>query len=364
MISVLQVLIEPQPGPAPKKSWQQLFTRSSSSSSTNSSNVISRPNGNSKSDVLSSPVTSNPPSTQAFNNPINFGFPSPFTLSSTSFGSTNTASKSYPFSNEVMLTRIGEASTQYLPEESEVFEDPCYVPDPASLLGPVSESLDNFQLDLGFIGDSGLETPCVIKNIPPPAELPRPSPIESPLSRLRVSEERHASSFSFPSTPKSQDMRHLPVDGSPTLNDAGTWQMWSSSPLGEDGLGLVVGPANWRLPPDHNRPKNEDTLNPVPQKTMASLFKKDDQVLSGTHSPQKVFVGSVQNGGSLNNFVSGGSDGSWLPNPLFGPTSSSEDQFSMKPKDEAVQSDLIYGNSRGSVPTNQTDVSAANCWAK
>lgn len=357
------VLMESQPGPAPKKSWQQLFTRSSSSSSPCSSNVISRPNGNSKSEVLSSPLASNPPSTQAFDNPINFGFPSPFTLPSVSFGTTN-ISTGYPFSNEPVFTRIGEASTQYLPEESEVFEDPCYVPDPVSLLGPVSESLDNFQLDLGFIADSGLETPCASKNIPPPAELPRPSPIESPLSRLRVSEEGHASSFSFPSTPKAQDLRHLPVDGSPTLNEAGTWQMWSSSPLGEDGLSLVVGPANWRLPPELNRPKNEDILHPVPQKTMASLFKKDDQVLSGTHSPQMVFVGSAQNGGSLNSFVSGGSDGSWLPNPLFGPTSSSEDQFTMNPKDEAVQSNLIYGSSRGSVPTHQTDVSASNCWAK
>ncbi|XP_027175282.1 uncharacterized protein LOC113774845 [Coffea eugenioides] len=356
-------LIDPQPGGlAPKKSWQQLFTRSSSASQPSSSNVISRPNGKSKPEVQS-PFTCNPPTTQAFDNPINFGLPSPFSASSFPFGSTN-SNTNFLLPSEPMFPQIGEAPHQFLPEESEIFEDPCYVPDPVSLLGPVSESLDNFQLDRGFVADSGLETPSTMKNISVSAEVNRPSPIESPISRLRVSEERHANPFSFPSTAKAQDLHHLPVGGSINANDTGTWQMWNSSPLGQDGLGLVGGPASWLLPPELNRAKNEDILHPTPQKTMASLFKNDDQVHSGIHSPQNVIFGSLHNGRTVNSSVSGGPDGSWLPKTFIGPIPGNEDQFSRKFREEAAQNNMIYGSAGCSATNHQNEVSGANCWAK
>ncbi|KAL3531610.1 hypothetical protein ACH5RR_005131 [Cinchona calisaya] len=354
------VLIGPQQGPAPKKSWQQLFTRSSSVSAPCSSSVISRPNGNSKPEVQSPPFNCNPPTTQAFDNPINFGLPSPFAVSSFPFGSPTTSTGFQLSTESSMFPQIGEAPHQFLPEESEIFEDPCYVPDPVSLLGPVSESLNDFQLDLGFVSDTGLETPSIVNKIPISAEVNRPSPIESPMSRLRVSEERHDSPFSFPSTSKGQDLHQLPADGSTNINATGTWQMWNSSPLGQDGLGLVGG----LLTPELNRPKNEDFLHPAPQKTMASLFKKDDQVLSGNQSPQKVFFGSLQNGGVLNSTVPSGSDGSWVPKTFFGPLSGNEDQFSGKLKEEAAQNNMIYGSPGGSVPNHQSEMSPANCWAK
>ncbi|KAG9137891.1 hypothetical protein Leryth_021191 [Lithospermum erythrorhizon] len=223
------VLIEPQPCTAPKKSWQQLFTRSSSVAPA-SPNIIARPNGNSQSEVPTSQFSTAPPSTQAFNNPINFGPQSPFSLPSLPFGSTSN-STGLPLSSEAMFPRIGEKPAQFLPEESEIFEDPCYVPDPVSLLGPVSESLDNFQLDLGFEGDTTMEKSSGLKIHN------KPSPIESPMSRLRVPEERHPTSSLFPSTPKAQD--DVPVDYSSDANEKGTWQMWSSSILGPDTLGFV-----------------------------------------------------------------------------------------------------------------------------
>nr|CAB3459152.1 unnamed protein product [Digitaria exilis] len=65
-----------------------------------------------------------------------------------------------------------EESTVF--EEPEQFEDPCYDPDAIALLGPVSESLDNFPLDL----DCGFISSGVTKE-----SHGRPSPIESPLSR-------------------------------------------------------------------------------------------------------------------------------------------------------------------------------------
>ncbi|KAL0338092.1 UNVERIFIED_CONTAM: hypothetical protein Sangu_1331300 [Sesamum angustifolium] len=56
------------------------------------------------------------------------------------------------------------------------------------------------------------------------------------------------SSFSFPSTPKAQDNGN-------SINDNGTWQMWNSSPLGQDGLGLVGGPVSWLLHPEYELAK-------------------------------------------------------------------------------------------------------------
>ncbi|KAL4572760.1 hypothetical protein LXL04_019543 [Taraxacum kok-saghyz] len=167
-------VFESQPCPPPKRSWQQLFTRSSPSTpSTTTTNVISRPNG----------IANSIPSTE---------------------GIVNSNSNSIPFGLPYHLP----PNPIPPPEELDNFEDPCYVPDPTSLIGPVSESLDNFQLNL--------EKPRPIKA---QMEVSRPSPIESPMSRMWES-------------------RKTEENGGGNERE---WQMWNSSPLclDMDTLGLV-----------------------------------------------------------------------------------------------------------------------------
>lgn len=344
----MQVLSEQQPHSAPKKSWQQLFTRTATVDPPSSSTVISRPNRTSQSETQTTSSSASPAATH--DNPINFGLPSPFPLSNLPHGSKS--STSIQLSSDSMFPRIGEAPSVCLPEESDKFEEPSYVPDPASLLGPVSESLDSLQLDLlGFVNDVGLEKPHPIKNIPSSSEVSRPSPIESPMSRLRVSEERNSGSFVFPSTPKAQDVRNLPVDESSNGNELGTWQMWNTPPLGLENLGLMGGTASW-FSPTEVRSNKESYVDPMPQKTMASLFKKDDQALSGPPSPQNVFFGTYPNGET------------WLPEVLFGTTSVRENQFPVHAKEENIQNELLYGNLNGCASNYPLELSPTNLWPK
>ncbi|GER44287.1 cryptochrome-interacting basic-helix-loop-helix5 [Striga asiatica] len=348
------VFIEPQPSTAPKKSWQQLFTRSSAGSPPPSSpNVISRPTGNHKAEVHDQPASGHPNSTQSSENPINFGLANPFSLPAIPFVSNSGSSSIPPASSGAMLLNMVDSPHQLLPEELEIFEDPCYVPDPISLLGPVSESLDNFQLDRGFATDPRLDKPGAVKTKAAPSLVTKPSPIESPLSRSRVSEERHVSSLFFP---EGQDCN------SKNTNDNGTWQMWNSCPLGQDGLGIVGGPViGWHLYPEMNLPKKEDNIHPVPRKTMASLFKKDEQSVP---SGQNVLFGHAPNCGAFNTSLPSNVDDPWLPRTLFGPSMGLENHILQKPKEGALQNGLIYGNPRGPAVNQQFDLSAADCWPK
>ncbi|GFY83831.1 hypothetical protein Acr_03g0006050 [Actinidia rufa] len=275
-----------------------------------------------------------------------------------------TSSTVFPLTSEAMFPRIREAHRDYLPEESDIFEDPCYVPDPVSLLGPVSESLDNFQLDhgVGFAMDMGLE-PRPLKNISA-AAVNRPSPIESPMSRIRVADERHSISNRFPSTPLAHDVLTSPRDGSNSGNENGMWQMWSTSPLGQDGIGLVGGPASWLLPPETKKLNMDDMVHPMSQKTMASLFTKDNQGRSGSNSPQKVFLGNCQNGGGFATSVPGSIDDPWLPKTLFGQMPGSEGHFAFNPQEETSQNEMMYGSSSSSATNRPFEFSPPNCWAK
>lgn len=350
------VLSEPQPRPTPKKSWQQLFTRSSTVPPSSNPNVISRPNTKFQAEVQSPQLSSQAFSTQSYDNPINFGLPSPFTLSTYPNGS---ISGSLGFSPVIdpIFPRIGVGPREFIPEEPELFEDPCYIPDPVSLLGPVSESLDNFQLDVGtgFPPDMGYERPRALKNVCASSEVNKPSPIESPLSR-----EKHNNSNWFPSTPRAQDMHNLPLDDA-NANDTGTWQMWNSSPLVQDGLGLVGGPVSWLVPPELNRSNKEDFVHPSTQKNMASLFTNEDHVLSGTHSPQNVFLGSGQNGGPFSPVTGSSDNDPWLQKAIFPPLSGSENHFATKPQEE-TQNDMFFG-SPGSGTKQPFELSPANCWS-
>ncbi|KAG6640312.1 hypothetical protein CIPAW_10G164200 [Carya illinoinensis] len=259
------VLSEPQPRVTPKKSWQQLFTRSSSVPLSNP-NVISRPN------------------------------------------------------------------TKF------------------------QESLDNFQLDrTGFATDMGLERPYSLKKVSASSDINKQSPIEYPMPQ-----EKHNTSTWFPSTHRTQDLHTLPVNDA-TSNEAGTWQMWNTSPLGQDGLGLVGGPVSWILPPEQNKSNKEDFAHPS-YKTTASLFTNEDRVLSGIHSPQNVFLGN----GNAAPFspATGSSDNDpWLQKAYFAPLSGNENHFALKPHEESSQNEIIYRSpSCGS--RYPFEMSPANCWSK
>ncbi|KAG6640311.1 uncharacterized protein LOC122278268 isoform X2 [Carya illinoinensis] len=348
------VLSEPQPRVTPKKSWQQLFTRSSSVPLSNP-NVISRPNTKFQGDVQSPQFCSQKSSTQSYNNPINFGLPSPFTLSTYPNGSTS-SSLGFSPATEPIFPHFREPSSEFIHEEPDLFEDPCYVPDPVSLLGPVSESLDNFQLDrTGFATDMGLERPYSLKKVSASSDINKQSPIEYPMPQ-----EKHNTSTWFPSTHRTQDLHTLPVNDA-TSNEAGTWQMWNTSPLGQDGLGLVGGPVSWILPPEQNKSNKEDFAHPS-YKTTASLFTNEDRVLSGIHSPQNVFLGN----GNAAPFspATGSSDNDpWLQKAYFAPLSGNENHFALKPHEESSQNEIIYRSpSCGS--RYPFEMSPANCWSK
>ncbi|ONI03912.1 hypothetical protein PRUPE_6G290600 [Prunus persica] len=352
---------EPQPGTAPKKSWQQLFTRSSSVPSSSSANVISRPNSMFQTEVQSPQLSGQSSSMQSFDNPINFGLPSPFTLSTT-YPKESSTSLGFSPAIEPMFPRIGEGHHELIPEEPELFEDPCYVPDPVSLLGPVSESLDNFQLDMGagFVKDMGLERPRTLKNGSASSEVNKPSPIESPMSR-----EKHNNSNRFPSTPKAQDMHALPLDDA-NANDKGTWQMWNSCPLGQEGLGFAGGPPSWLLPPELNRSNKDDLMHPSSQKPMVSLFATEDQGISGSHSPQSrsIFLGNGQNGGAFSPVTGSSDHDPWSQKAFFPPLSTAENHYPLKPPDETTKNDLIFGSPRRSTTNHPFEMSPANCWSK
>ncbi|XVF37430.1 hypothetical protein REPUB_Repub20aG0007200 [Reevesia pubescens] len=354
------VVTEPQPRAAPKKSWQQLFTRSPSVPPVSNSNVISRPNSKIQAEAQSPPLPGHS-TIQTFDNPINFGLPSPFI--STYANGAPSSSLGFSSAIEPIFPRAAEGLHEFIPEEPELFQDPCYVPDPVSLLGPVSESLDNFHLDLGagFGMDMGMERPRALKNISAASEISKPSPIESPLSRLRSADERHNNSNRFPTTPKVQDLHTFPVDDT-SANEKGMWQMWNSSPLGQDGLGLVGGPASWLLPLEHNRSNKEDFVHPSTKKTMASFFTKEDPILAAKQSPQKVFLGNGQNGGTFSPVTGPNDHDPWLQNTFFPPLSGSDNNFPIKPQEE--MSEMSCRSPNGSVCTHTFEPSPANCWPK
>lgn len=353
------VISEPQARTTPKKSWQQLFTRSSSVPPSSNTNVISRPNSKLQSEVHSPQLAAqSPPSIQTFDNPINFGLPSPFLPSYPNGAPSSTLGFSPAI--EPMFPRVVEGSQEFIPDEQELFEDPSYVPDLVSLLGPVSESLDNFQLDVGscFVTERGLEKPRTLKNLSSSAEVSKPSPIESPSSRLRVADEKlNGGCNRFSHTAKAQGVHTFSDDAS--ANDMGTWQMWNSTPLYQDGLGLVGGASSWRSPQEYNRLNKDEFLHPSNQKTMASLFTKDDPVL--VHSPQKVFPGNGQSGGTFSP-VSGLTDQDpWLKNAFFQPASCGDNYFSLEPQKKG---EVMNGIAGGSSSSHSHEPSPQNSWSK
>jgi hypothetical protein len=235
----MQVSPNVQPPPtAPKKSWHQLFSRSASVSLcpfvTASAHEINRkpePNGwqiSNAHNFLSQypPLDSKPNVSQSMQFP---GF------SPVKGAPSNMALPRFPAGH------MSYESEPTVVEESEQFEDPCYDPDATAiaLLGPVSESLD-------FL-DCGLISSDVTKE-----SQPRPSPIESPISRSHLVEEKPGQ----PSITKGPDgsISHK------ANNEQGTWQMWNT-PSVHETLGLQVPQSPWLLPSTNQISHGANFLN-------------------------------------------------------------------------------------------------------
>ncbi|KAL9227777.1 hypothetical protein vseg_003428 [Gypsophila vaccaria] len=343
-------------------SWHQLFARGSPANSS----VISRPNakGQSASEGQSSHIPSSVSSAPLYNNPIDL--PSPFTLPPFSSGPL-TSNGSLSAMKDPLFHSASDRPRDLLPEEPELFEDPCYEPDPVSLLGPVSESLDNFQLDRGgsFVHNEFGKSCSVIRASSPP-EVARPSPIESPLSRLRVADEKQNNTSHFSGSPKALDTPFSPASDLNNQNDTGTWHMWNSSPLGPDGLNLVGSATNWISPLDRIRLNNEEKTHHSPQITMASLFSTDGHTAPGTQSSQKVLMGNSQNSNGFGSYVPGSNDQDpWLQNAFFPSLSAGESHFPISPTDGASQKKTVYGSPiRAAANGGGLDASKANSWSK
>ncbi|KAG8089269.1 hypothetical protein GUJ93_ZPchr0011g28921 [Zizania palustris] len=150
-------------------------------------------------------------------------------------------------------------STVY--EEPEQFEDPCYDPDAIALLGPVSESLDNFPMDL----DNGFMSSDISKEA-----YVKPSPIKSPLSRARTVEENTIRQ----SIANGPNGSLLPE----ASNEHGTWQMWST-PLVPYSLGLE-GPQNeWLLSNKNQFSHGVSHLNGGTRSLLGSALDDNDSWL-------------------------------------------------------------------------------------
>ncbi|CAN1772942.1 hypothetical protein LINPERHAP1_LOCUS12345 [Linum perenne] len=327
----------------PKKSWQQLFTRSTSSST----NVIGRPNPKPQADLQNPQLPGQTSTIQSFDNPIQFGLPSPF---STPMYPDVSSRTSLGFSSPI------ETSALRLTEEPKRFEDPCYVPDPISLLGPVSESLDNFQLDLGTGFASDRPRPLNKAGSP---EVSKPSPIESPLSR-RIADEKHNNWF--PTTPKPNDVNSHYTDNV-NVNEKGTWQMWNSTPLCQDGLGLVGGSGSWLLPAQRSIPDNEDTLNPSSQKNMISMFSTDDKAFSRNLSPRNSYLGNGHSG-VFSPVTSSHDNEPWLQNAFSHPFSGNEGHLSVKPEEDNAHDEIGFGSPHAAASNLSFEMHPQNGWSK
>ncbi|XP_072976419.1 uncharacterized protein [Typha angustifolia] len=340
---------------APKKSWHQLFTRSATVSpypDTNESSYQTQ-NGHTEAPAghLSRP-------SYPLDNQINFGQSLPFPVYSTASGSSSSTSLSH-FTPGPMFPSLKDAAPTSISEEPEHFEDPCYDPDAIALLGPVSESLD-FHLDLGagFGSSDKTEGPRLLKSVAALGEVTKPSPIESPLSRSRVSEQKHITSGQLSLADDASSLHELG-------KEQGTWQMWGS-PLAQDGLGLVGGPSNWFLPIGQNKYDREDTF-PLPHNHLVPQIANETHVLPSIQSQHAPEV-NQQNGGTYTPFGSGlNSNDLWVQKTPFQPLPVNGDThfLPLNLMENVACKDVMYGTPERSAATHSFELSPpANCWSK
>jgi hypothetical protein len=153
-------------------------------------------------------------------------------------------------------------------------------------------------------------------------------------------------------------MRAFPMDDA-AANEKGTWQMWSASPLGQEGLGFVGGPGSWLLSSQMNVPKKDDFVLPSSQMTMPSVFNKDDNLISSIHPPQNVFLHNGQSGGTFSPVMGSSNYEPWLQTAFYPPLSGG-----LKTKESATQNEMMYGISSGSASSPVLESSPAKSWSK
>ncbi|KAK8955149.1 hypothetical protein KSP40_PGU001950 [Platanthera guangdongensis] len=258
-----------------KKSWQQLFIRSSVVSPDPDANSTNQGN---RAEHLA----------YQGDQPFNKNFlPSYSTIDNQVDYMKSLPNTTYPPANNLIFhnlpdtpfSPLEETSRSSVSEDADLFEDPCYVPDPISLLGPVSESLDNFpsNTETGCSARSKCEGSSYLMNVLTSADVNKPSPIEPPLPKSHFPEGKQ---FTF-STPNS--------DVSSNISGQSTWQMWGS-PLSQEGLGLIGRPSNWFSPLVQCNSQQQDILHSLPHKPIGQPISKNNTALPGL-STQHTHIG-------------------------------------------------------------------------
>lgn len=341
----------------PIKSWQQLFTGSTSVAPDLDTNVSSCKIGNGQIDAQSSHIINQRLLTK-YVSEDSIGQPLP-SNASTTFCEPSTSCSFPSILSESLFPSAKDPGTRSTVEEAEIFEDPCYVPDPTTLLGPVSEALDNFPLDLGagFLSGDKLEEPQVLKNISAPGNIAKPSPIESPISRFRSLEEKKTTFGQAPCTLKSLDSNTLNLDES-----QGSWQLWGTP--AQDSLGLVGGPSNWFLPIGKKNFGQEDKLRPIPHKYIMSQIAKESPTLPGIQS-QHVYGTNQPEGVTHRPHCVSMHDSNMQKLPLKSLSEHGEIHFLPSNLiDNMQQNDTICNTSKRSTTDSPFELSPANCWFK
>uniref|UniRef100_A0A1D1YJI1 Stress response protein NST1 n=1 Tax=Anthurium amnicola TaxID=1678845 RepID=A0A1D1YJI1_9ARAE len=347
-----------------KKSWHQLFTRSSAISPCPDANAMKKFDQMGQPEAQISQLLDQKVQSHPLHDQFQFGQSLGFTAYPLMNGSLAGNSVS-PLFADSRFPIGGELDHNFTTEEAELFEDPCYVPDPASLLGPVSESLDEFAGDpgTGFITDYQSEPPHILKNRFDSVEANKPSPIESPMSKLRTSGEKH--NTSGPCTPKSRDQGASPVGEPSNVSEQGTWQMWSST-LYPDGRDLVGGPASWLLPLGQNKSNHEEIVHPPPHSSIVSHGLDANILQSSFNHSQKAHVGN-QKGGTFSPFTPILSKNDpWSQGSIFHPLpGDAENHFpSLNFHDNASQSEKAYESPKTSAVSHPFDHYPASVWTK
>ena len=166
------------------KSWQELFSSTSKSlSAPFSTDTGLQLDWKHPAEIGTMPASLEADLMGSSPNSICFGSSTPVTL-----GPSSTPSV---FRNSVVISvsiveSINSSGTYSLPDslplvhsvtrKTDTFEDPSYVPDPVSLLGPILESLDTFSLDLG----TRISFETVIYGVPSASYGPISSPVNKP----------------------------------------------------------------------------------------------------------------------------------------------------------------------------------------
>nr|CAD1817491.1 unnamed protein product [Ananas comosus var. bracteatus] len=264
-----------------------------------------------------------------------------------------------------MFPAIKEPGPTLISEEPELFEDPCFDADAIALLGPVSESLDNFPLDLGtgFVSSDKTEASSALKSVSSPGEVNKPSPIESPLSRSRVSEEKNTTIGQFSCSSKPQEFNSSNMHDS--FNEQGTWQMWGT-PLAQEGLGFTGGPSSWLFPIGQNKFGQENVLS-LSHNPMIPQITNGNHALPAIRSPRAVPGVNQQNGGTFSPLSPNlNGNNPWAQKSPFQPLPVEEEShfLPLNLMENIACKNATYEFPNRPEATLPVELSQADCWPK